>query len=468
LRSTSGEAVGDQIPEHLRPDGWTDGRIDAVSDPRPDEPLRIALLGCGVVGSAVARLLTQHQDDLAARVGRPLEIAGIAVRRAGRDRSDLGLDASLFTTDAEDLVTSADVVVEVIGGIEPARSLILRAMKHGASVVTANKALLAQDGPTLYAAAQDAGVDLYYEAAVAGAIPLLRPLRESLAGDDVRRVLGIVNGTTNYVLDKMDTTGASFHDAIEQAQALGYAEADPTADVEGFDAAAKAAILASLAFHTRVSGADVHREGITEVTAADVAAAKEMDCVVKLLAICERTDGGVSVRVHPAMIPRSHPLAGVREAFNAVFVEAHAAGQLMFYGRGAGGDPTASAVLGDIVAVARHRVGGGRGPGESAYADLPILPMGSAQTRYHISLDVADRPGVLAGVASAFADHGVSIETVRQQIVPASADEAGDGRANLVVVTHTAPDAALSATVEALAAMPIVRAVDSVMRVEGS
>jgi homoserine dehydrogenase len=439
-----------------------------VSDPRPDEPLRVALLGCGVVGSAVARLLTQHQDDLAARVGRPLEIAGIAVRRAGRDRSDLGLDASLFTTDAEDLVTSADVVVEVIGGIEPARSLILRAMKHGASVVTANKALLAQDGPTLYAAAQDAGVDLYYEAAVAGAIPLLRPLRESLAGDDVRRVLGIVNGTTNYVLDKMDTTGASFHDAIEQAQALGYAEADPTADVEGFDAAAKAAILASLAFHTRVSGADVHREGITEVTAADVAAAKEMDCVVKLLAICERTDGGVSVRVHPAMIPRSHPLAGVREAFNAVFVEAHAAGQLMFYGRGAGGDPTASAVLGDIVAVARHRVGGGRGPGESAYADLPILPMGSAQTRYHISLDVADRPGVLAGVASAFADHGVSIETVRQQIVPASADEAGDGRANLVVVTHTAPDAALSATVEALAAMPIVRAVDSVMRVEGS
>jgi homoserine dehydrogenase len=439
-----------------------------VIDAKEDEPLRIALLGCGVVGSAVARLLTQHGDDLAARVGRPLEIAGIAVRRAGRDRSDLGLDPGLFTTDAEELVTRADVVVEVIGGIEPARSLILSAMKHGASVVTANKALLAQDGPTLYAAAQDAGVDLYYEAAVAGAIPLLRPLRESLAGDDVRRVLGIVNGTTNYVLDKMDTTGASFHDAIEQAQALGYAEADPTADVEGFDAAAKAAILASLAFHTRVSGADVHREGITEVTAADVAAAKEMDCVVKLLAICERTGDGVSVRVHPAMIPRSHPLAGVREAFNAVFVEADAAGQLMFYGRGAGGDPTASAVLGDVVAVARHRVGGGRGPGESAYADLPILPMGSAQTRYHISLDVADRPGVLAGVASAFADHDVSIETVRQQIVPSAVDDASDGRANLVVVTHTAPDAALSATVEALAAMPIVRAVDSVMRVEGS
>ena len=435
---------------------------------RSDGPLRVALLGCGVVGSAVARLLTQHREDLAARVGRPLDIVGIAVRRPGRDRSDLGVDPALFTTDAEDVITRAEIVVEVIGGIEPARSLILQAMKNGASVVTANKALLAQDGPTLYAAAQDAGVDLYYEAAVAGAIPLLRPLRESLAGDDVRRVLGIVNGTTNYVLDKMDTTGASFHDAVEQAQALGYAEADPTADVEGFDAAAKAAILASLAFHTRVSGADVHREGITEVTAADVAAAREMDCVVKLLAICERTDEGVSVRVHPAMIPRSHPLAGVREAFNAVFVEADAAGQLMFYGRGAGGDPTASAVLGDVVAVARHRVGGGRGPGESAYADLPVLPMGMAQTRYHISLDVADRPGVLAQVATAFADHGVSIETVRQQIIPATPGGGRENRASLVVVTHTASDSALSATVDALAAMPIVRGVDSVMRVEGS
>ena len=284
----------------------------------------------------------------------------------------------LFTTDAEDLVTRADIVVEVIGGIEPARSLILRAIEHGASVVTANKALLAEDGPALYEAAARHGVDLYYEAAVAGAIPLLRPLRESLAGDEVRKVLGIVNGTTNYVLDKMDTTGAGFADAVEQAQALGYAEADPTADVEGFDAAAKAAILASLAFHTRVSGTDVYREGITEVSAADVAAAREMDAVVKLLAICERSDKGVSVRVHPAMIPRSHPLAGVREAFNAVFVEADAAGELMFYGKGAGGDPTASAVLGDLVAVARHRVGGGLGPGESSYADLPVLTMGDA------------------------------------------------------------------------------------------
>jgi len=440
------------------------------------EPLKVALLGCGVVGSSVARMLTEHADDLAARIGRPLQLSGIAVRRAGRDRSDLPVDPALFTTDAESLVTDADIVVEVIGGIEPARSLIESAMKHGASVVSANKALLAEAGPALYAAADEHGVDLYYEAAVAGAIPILRPIRESLAGDDVRRVLGIVNGTTNYVLDKMDTTGQGFAEAVEQAQALGYAEADPTADVEGFDAAAKAAILASLAFHTRVSGDQVHREGITEVTAADIQAAREMDCVVKLLAICERRsvtapDGtpttGVSVRVHPAMIPRSHPLGSVRDAFNAVFVDAAAAGPLMFYGKGAGGDPTASAVLGDIVAVARHRVGGGRGPGESAYADLPVLDMGQALTRYHISLDVADRPGVLAEVAAVFAQHGVSIETVRQRLIP-PAEDGGEASANLIVVTHTATDAALSATVAALSGLVIVREVVSVMRVEGA
>jgi len=281
-------------------------------------------------------------------------------------------------------------------------------------------------------------------------------------------VLGIVNGTTNFILDRMDTAGSGFDEALQEAQELGYAEADPTADVEGFDAAAKAAILASLAFHTRVSSLDVHREGITEVTAGDIQAAAEMDCVVKLLAICERVtgaDGGaaVSVRVHPAMIPRSHPLASVREAFNAVFVEAAAAGELMFYGRGAGGDPTASAVLGDVVAVARHKVAGGRGPGESAYADLPVVDMGQSLTRYHISLDVADRPGVLAQVAAVFADHDVSIETVRQQAAP------GDGeRAKLIVVTHQATDAALAATVDALGDLEAVQDVASVMRVEGA
>jgi homoserine dehydrogenase len=464
------------IPDPIR----TKGAIVSESD-KQTQPLRVALLGCGIVGTAVARLLTENAGDLTERVGRPLEIVGVAVRRPDKDRSETGVDASLFTTDAQELVTRADVVIEVIGGIEPARSLILAAMKHGASVVTANKALLAEDGSRLYQAAQDCGVDLYYEASVAGAIPLLRPLRESLVGDDVRRILGIVNGTTNYVLDKMDSTGAGFADAVEQAQALGYAEADPTADVEGFDAAAKAAILASLAFHTRVGAKDVYREGITEVSAADIGAAREMDCVVKLLAICERIvgnagegsggdgdeEGGISVRVHPAMIPRTHPLAGVREAFNAVFVEAESAGPLMFYGQGAGGAPTASAVLGDVVAVARHKVVGGRGPGESTYKELPILSMGQALTRYHIRLDVADRPGVLAQVALAFAEHNVSIETVRQRPLSPDPQSPDEGRASLVVVTHTACDAALSATVDALAALPTVRAVNSVMRVEG-
>jgi len=431
------------------------------------EPVRVALLGCGVVGTEVARNLTTHGAELAQRVGAPLELAGIAVRRLGRAR-DLDVDPALFTTDAAALVKDVDVVVEVIGGIEPARSLLLEAMAAGASVVTANKALLAEDGPTLYEAAARHGVDLYFEAAVAGAIPLLRPLRESLAGDRVRRVLGIVNGTTNYVLDKMHTTGMGFAEAVEQAQALGYAEADPTADVEGFDAAAKAAILASLAFHTRVRAADVHREGITGVTAADVASAKAMNAVVKLLAICERAGGAgegaesVSVRVHPAMIPATHPLAGVGDAYNAVFVEAEAAGELMFYGRGAGGQPTASAVLGDLVGVARHRATGGRGPGESSYADLPVRPMGDVLTRYHISLEVEDRPGVLAQVAQVFAEHEVSIETVRQAV------RHRDGRrAALVIVTHQAPDAALAATVEALADLETVSSVDSVMRVEG-
>jgi homoserine dehydrogenase len=468
--------VDNRQDEHECPDpNRTKGAIVSQTD-KQTQPLRVALLGCGVVGSSVARLLTENAGDLAARIGRPLQIVGVAVRRRDKNRRETGVDASLFTTDAQDLVTRADVVIEVIGGIEPARTLILTAMKHGASVVTANKALLAEDGPRLYQAAQDCGVDLYYEASVAGAIPLLRPLRESLVGDDVHRILGIVNGTTNYVLDKMDTSGAGFADAVEQAQALGYAEADPTADVEGFDAAAKAAILASLAFHTRVAAKDVYREGITEVSAADIKAAREMDCVIKLLAICERMkgdegkdgdSGGISVRVHPAMIPRTHPLAGVREAFNAVFVEAESAGPLMFYGQGAGGDPTASAILGDVVAVARHKVVGGRGPGESTYKDLPILSMGQALTRYYIRLDVADRPGVLAQVALAFAEHHVSIETVRQQPLLPDPQNPDEGRASLVVVTHTASDAALSATVDALAVLSTVRGVTSVMRVEG-
>jgi homoserine dehydrogenase len=414
------------------------------------------------VGTEVVRLLVTQATELAARAGAPLELIGVAVRDLAVERDPV-VDRALLTTDAEALVDRADVVVEVMGGIEPARSLLLRAVTGGAAVVTANKALLGADGPTLYTAADAAGSDLYFEAAVAGAIPLVRPVRESLAGDRITRVLGIVNGTTNYVLDQMTTTGAELDQAVAAAQALGYAEADPTADVEGHDAAAKAAILASLAFHTRVTVEDVHCEGITGVTADDVAWATETGHVIKLLAIAERSDGGIVVRVHPALVPQSHPLASVRGAFNAVFVEAEAAGELMFYGRGAGGLPTASAVLGDLVTVARHLVLGGKGPIESRYAELPVRPVAEAVTRYQVHLRVADRSGVLAQVSQAFAQLGVSIDTVRQS----RAAVAHDAQADLVIVTHAATDGALAATVAALGDLPVVEKVLSVLRVEG-
>ncbi|WP_285688785.1 homoserine dehydrogenase [Actinoplanes sp. NBRC 103695] len=428
--------------------------------------VKLALLGCGTVGSEVVRLLHDQADDLTARIGAKLEVVGIAVRRPGRERGDLPIGKDLFTTDALSLVKrdDVDIVIEVVGGIEPARGWLTEALRAGKSVVTANKALLAEDGAALHDAAAEGNADLYFEASVAGAIPLLRPLRESLHGDRVTRVTGIVNGTTNFILSSMDATGAGFGEALDEATELGYAEADPTADVEGFDAAAKAAILASLAFHTRVTAADVFREGMTGVTAGDMASAQAMGCTIKLLCIAQRGPDShgqesVSVRVHPAMIPRSHPLASVGDAFNAVFVEAEAAGQLMFYGRGAGGTPTASAVLGDIVAAARNRLTGSRAPSESAYAKLPIRPIGEAVTRYHISLDVAERPGVLAAVAGVFARHEVSIATVRQS-----------GRsedAQLVIVTHGAPDANLAATVAELGRLDIVRSIASVLRVEG-
>jgi len=439
------------------------------ADSEPRRALRVALLGCGVVGTQVVRLLTQQRADLAARVGAPLELVGVAVRDLTIARE--GVDPALLTTDAAGLVERADIVVEVMGGIEPARSLMLSAIAAGASVVTANKALLAADSPTLYAAAEAAGVDLYFEAAVAAAIPLVRPVRESLAGDRIKRILGIVNGTTNYVLDQMATEGLDLDLAVKQAQQLGYAEADPTADVGGYDAAAKAAILASLAFHTRVPLASVHREGITGITADDVAWAGRTGHVVKLLAIAERTDDGVSVRVHPALVPASHPLAGVHGAFNAVFVEAEAAGELMFYGRGAGGAPTASAIMGDVVSVARHRVLGGRGPVESKYADLPMLPASAAITRYQMRLDVADRPGVLSQVAAVLAGHGVSIEAVRQAPQPVGLDgevAPAASLAHLIITTHAATDAALAATVAAIAELDSVTRVVSVLRVEGA
>ena len=422
--------------------------------------LKVGMLGAGVVGSQIARLLIANKSDLASRAGANLELVSIAVKDTKLKRD--GISAALLTSDAKSIVNDPqiDLVIEVIGGIDPAKELILTALKNGKSVVTANKALLAKHGAELYAAADKANVDLYYEAAVAGAIPILRPLRESLVGDHVIRVMGIVNGTTNYILTKMDENGAAFADALKEAQTLGFAESDPSADIEGFDAAAKAAILAGLAFHSRVTDNDVYCEGISKITAADVKVAKAMEMVIKLLAIAELTpEGAVSVRVHPALISRTHPLASVRDSFNAVFVEAKSAGQMMFYGKGAGGEPTASAILGDLVAVARHKVTGGIGPKESDYADLKIAQIGQTKTRYLIRLNVADKPGVLESVAHVFASHQVSIQTVRQT-------GAGD-KAELIVMTHSSNESSLSATVKDLKNLPAVTDVASVLRVEG-
>lgn len=435
-----------------------------------EKPIGVAVLGLGNVGSQVVRIIEDSADDLAARIGAPLVLRGVGVRRVADDR---GLPIDMLTDNIEELVSrdDVDIVVELMGPVEPARKAILSALEQRKSVVTANKALMAVSTGELAQAAEHAHVDLYFEAAVAGAIPVIRPLTQSLAGDTVLRVAGIVNGTTNYILSEMDSTGADYESALADASALGYAEADPTADVEGYDAAAKAAILASIAFHTRVTADDVYREGITKVTPADFASARALGCTIKLLAICERlnTDEGqqrVSARVYPALVPSDHPLAAVNGAFNAVFVEAEAAGQLMFYGQGAGGAPTASAVMGDVVMAARNRVQGGRGPRESKYAKLPISPIGFIPTRYYVNMNVADLPGVLSAVAAEFAKREVSIAVVRQEeIVDDGGQRCG---ARIVVVTHQATDAALSETVAALADLDVVQSINSVLRMEGT
>ena len=422
--------------------------------------ISIGMLGCGVVGSQVARLLQSDEQELSERSGALLVLKKIGVRStAARD----GIDPSMITTDLNSIVSDPEIniVIEVMGGIEPARTLILEAIKNKKSVITANKALLATHGHELFNAADAAKVDLYYEAAVAGAIPIIRSMRESLAGDQITRVMGIVNGTTNYILTKMQEEGREFNDVLKEAQSLGYAEADPTADIEGHDAAAKAALLASLAFHSTVTIDEVYCEGITSISIDDVNAAKAMGSVIKLLAIAELTEKDeISVRVHPVMIPNSHPLASVRNAFNAVYVESESAGQLMFYGRGAGGAPTASAILGDLVAVTRHRAYSTVGYGESDYADLDIAPVGEVKSQFFVRLHVADKSGVLASIAQVFASENISIQTVRQ---------AGLGKdAELIVVTHRATEANLSACVKKLTDMDIVSKVESVIRVEGA
>ncbi|WP_213813993.1 homoserine dehydrogenase [Glaciihabitans sp. dw_435] len=438
--------------------------------------LRIALLGGGSVGAQVAELLLKNGDELASRAGAGLELIGVAVRDIAAPRTT-DIPAHLLTTDATSLILSADIVIELIGGLEPARSYILQAINSGADVITANKALLATHGPELFDAAEQVGAQLYYEAAVGGAIPIIRPLRDSLAGDTVKRILGIVNGTTNFILDLMETTGESLESALATATALGYAEADPTADIEGYDAAQKAAILASLAFHTTVPLESVYREGISSVTLAQVESARKAGYVIKLLAICERvTDPvtgveGVSARVHPALVPTGHPLAAVHGANNAVFLEAEAAGDLMFYGAGAGGIETASAVLGDLVSAARRHVIGGPGVAESTHANLPVLPITSVTTRYQIILSVVDQPGVLAEIAGVFSDNGVSVEAVAQSAGsgagPLARTDDSSSTATLVIGTHEASEAALAATVAALEASNVVSSVVSVLRVEG-
>ena len=426
----------------------------------PDQPVRIGMLGCGVVGSEVARLILADTAELSTRAGAKIELAKIAVREI---KPRKGIPNELFTLDADSIVNDPqiDLIIEVMGGIEPARALILQAIGNRKSIVTANKALLASHGADLFSAAYAKGEDIYYEASVAGAIPIIRPLRDSLAGDHVVRLMGIVNGTTNYILTKMHEEGRAFDEVLKEAQKLGYAESDPTADIEGHDAAAKAALLASLAFHSTVVIDEVYCEGISKISSDDVAAAKSMNSVIKLLAIAELTvKDEISVRVHPVILPLSHPLASVRNAFNAIYVESEAAGQLMFYGRGAGGAPTASAILGDLVAVARHAAYSTVGYGESDYADLDIAPIGAVKSQFFVRLHVADKSGVLASIAQTFASENVSIQTVRQ---------AGLGEdAELIVVTHAASEDALDACVEKLKKMDIVSKVESVIRVEGA
>ncbi|MDO5076562.1 homoserine dehydrogenase [Corynebacterium sp.] len=429
-----------------------------------DSPVGVAILGQGTVGREVLRILLANKDSLEHRVGGKLEVRGVAVGDMSKPRP--GVDPELLTDDAMELVNrdDVDIVVELIGGIEYPREVVLAALRAGKSVVTANKALVAAHSAELAQAADEAGVDLYFEAAVAAAIPVVGPLRRSLAGDQIVSVAGIVNGTTNFILDAMETSGASYEEMVNKAIELGYAEADPSADVDGHDAASKAAILASLAFHTRVTKDDVYCEGISNITSEDIKTAREAGYAIKLLAICERfTDSHgqevIAARVHPALISKDHPLASVNKSFNAIFVEAEAAGRLMFYGNGAGGAPTTSAVLGDLVGAARNKVHGGRAPGESTYANLPIAEFGDVLTRYHVDMRVEDRIGVLAEVSALFAAHGISLRTVRQE-------DQGD-TARLVVVTHAAREADLAHTVIKLKELAAVKEVTSVIRLEG-
>ena len=421
--------------------------------------VRLGILGCGNVGGALYELVGQQADSIEARTGVRLEVTRVAVRNLSAPRATQ-VPEGVLTRDALAVVNDpeVDIVIEVIGGIEPARELITTALRAGKPVVTANKELLANVGTELYAVADEAGVDLLFEAAVAGGIPVIRALRESLRGEPLRRVMGIINGTTNFILTKMTEEGADYTAALSEAQRLGYAERDPTADVEGFDAAAKAAIIATIAFGSKVVAGDVYHEGISRVSAADIAMARRLGYVVKLLGIAEADPAGVAVRVHPTMVPATHPLASVRDSFNAVFVEGGAVGSLMFYGRGAGGSPTASAVLGDVIDAALHLVAGTHGS-LGTFGRASIVPIDETSAEYLLSLEVADKPGVLHAVTGVFARHDVSIRAAEQE---------GNGPdARLVFITHVAKESAVQATVRELGDLDVVRSIGGLLRVIG-
>jgi len=421
--------------------------------------VRIGVLGCGHVGAAFVQLVNDQADFIEARTGVRLQIAQVAVRNVSRER-EVQLPDGVLTRDAHAVVDdpTVDLVVEVIGGIEPARELIASALNKGKPVVTANKELIANVGAELFALSDSKGVDLLFEAAVAGGIPIVRVLRESLRGEPIRRVLGIVNGTTNYILTKMTEDGADYSAALAEAQQLGFAERDPSADVEGQDAAAKAAIITSIAYGAKIVAGDVYHEGISAITASDIAIAGRLGYVVKLLAIAERNDSlsEVSVRVHPTMVPKDHPLATVSDSFNAIFIEGDAVGSLMFYGRGAGGGPTASAVLGDVIDAAvnlRNSTHGSIG----SFVRIPVRPIDETRSEYLVGLDVSDRPGVLHAITGVFARHGVSIRTAEQEGI-------GDD-ARLVFITHTAREADVQACVREFRSLDVVKRASGLLRV---
>jgi homoserine dehydrogenase len=425
-----------------------------------DGLVRVGILGCGNVGTALVRLLDANADLITRRSGVRIEVARVVVQNLTKDRA-ITFAPGVLTNDGEAVVSdpAVDVIVEMIGGVEPARSLITNALKAGKPVVTANKELIANFGAELFEVAATAGVDLLFEASVAGGIPLIRPLRESLVGERIRRVTGIVNGTTNYVLTRMTEEHCSFAEAVAEAQELGYAEPDPTADIDGFDAASKAAIIASIAFGARIVAGDVSREGIREVSADDILAAEELGYVVKLLAVTEESDGAVSARVHPAMVPTGHPLASVSGSYNAVFIEGEAVGQLMLLGRGAGGGPTSSALLGDLIDAAKNLHSGARGATIGVLERRTIRPIDETSSQFYVSLDAADRPGVLAAISGVFGTHGVSIQSMQQK---------GQGDdARLIFVTHLAREADMAATIREVRDLDVVERVGSVMRVVG-